>query len=176
VPRREETALIQRAKEYDQAAWVEIYERYKHSIYNYIYYRVNETALAEDLTQEVFVRALESIDSFTPRGISISAWLYRMAHNLVADHYRRDRELPLDERLVVPDEGTGELAERRLAHVELRKALSRLTGDQQEVIILKFVDRLSNAKVAQIMGKTEGAIKSLQHRALASLRRALGEK
>ncbi len=169
----EEKQLVRRAKENDKSAWEEIYERHKQQIYRYICYHVGDDLLAEDLMQDVFARALDSIGSFTFRGVGLVAWLLRIARNLVIDQYRRQPEHPplaLEEELM---EGIGgspeEILERKLTSQELRDSLSHLTEKQREVIILKFVDGLSNAEVAQVMGKTEGAIKSLQHRALTSL-------
>lgn len=177
---QDERELIRRAKEYDPAAFAEIYERYYQKIYNYIYYRVSDGTTAEDLCSEVFVKALEAIDSYTFKGIPFSAWLYRIASNLVIDHYRRQPPQPdmpwEDSQPLVAHDNPGERLEREFDHQELRAALRGLTSDQQQVIILKFVDGLSNNEVAHILGKTEGAVKSLQHRALASLGRLMGEK
>lgn len=174
---QDERKLVQRAKECDPGAFAEIYERYYQKIYNYIYYRVSDGETAEDLCSEVFVKALEAIDSYTFQGVPFSAWLYRIAGNLVIDHYRRQpkqTEISLeDSRPLVADENPGVNLERHFNHQELRRALQGLTSDQQQVIVLKFVDGLSNNEVAQILGKTEGAVKSLQHRALASLGRLM---
>jgi RNA polymerase sigma-70 factor (ECF subfamily) len=174
---QEERELIRRAKEYDPGAFAAIYERYYQKIYNYIYYRVSDGVMAEDLCADVFVKALEAIDSYTFQGIPFSAWLYRIAGNLVIDHYRRQPTQPEtsleDTRPLVEEEGPGHSLERHFDHQELRRALHGLTSDQQQVVLLKFVDGLSNSEVAQILGKTEGAVKSLQHRALASLDRLM---
>lgn len=174
---QEERELIRRAKEYDPGAFAAIYERYYQKIYNYIYYRVSDGVMAEDLCADVFVKALEAIDSYTFQGIPFSAWLYRIAGNLVIDHYRRQPTQPEmsleDTRPLVEEEGSGHNLERHFDHQELRRALHGLTSDQQQVVLLKFVDGLSNNEVAQILGKTEGAVKSLQHRALASLDRLM---
>lgn len=175
----DERELIRRAQEYDPGAFAEIYERYYQRIYNYIYYRVSDNATTEDICSEVFIRALEAIDSFTFQGVPFSAWLYRIASNLVIDHYRRQPQqpdVPLDEsRPLVLDENPDPNLEQHFNQQQLRQALKGLTSDQQQVVILKFVDGLSNSEVAQILGKTEGAVKSLQHRALASLGRLMGE-
>jgi RNA polymerase sigma-70 factor (ECF subfamily) len=156
----------------------EIYERYHAGVYKYIFYRVGDQSLAEDLTMEVFVKAIEAIDTYNYRGVPFSAWLYRIASNLVIDYFRRQPvrpELTLEEKLVAAGDGSSEKLETAFSHQELQRALSELTDDQQQVIVLKFADGLSNYEVAQILGKTEGAVKSLQHRALASLGRTLGE-
>jgi len=178
VEARGERALIERAKEWDKGAWAEIYERHKQSIYRYVYYRVGDEGLAEELTGEVFLRALESIESFTFRGVSLVGWLYRIAKHLVIDHHREQRQqldVSLDEDVAVTEEGPGEIADKRRTCEQLEKALGQLTQEQREVVILRIIDGLPLAEVAQVMGKTRGAIKSLQHRGLASLRRILKE-
>jgi RNA polymerase sigma-70 factor (ECF subfamily) len=175
----DERELIGRAKEYDPVAFAQIYERHYQSIYNYVYYRVGDSPLAEDLTADVFVKALESIESFTFRGVPISSWLYRIANNLIIDYFRLHPQppaLPLEEVLIAAGEGPGEVVEKDLTHQQLAQALKCLTDEQREVIILKFVERLSNPQVAEILGKTEGAIKALQHRALGKLGRALSSQ
>lgn len=172
----DERALLQRAREYDAAALGEIYDRYSVKIYNYIYHRLGDAHLAEDLTADVFVKMLEAIRSSVPWRISFSGWLYRIAHNVVIDYLRRHREEMesyLDERLIAAGESPTIALERKLMRQQLRAAISRLNEDYQQVIILKFVEGLSNAEVAQILGRSEGAVKSLQHRALTSLRRIM---
>ena len=172
----DEPSLIERAKRYDPKAISELYKRHVQKIYRYIYYRVGDVNVAEDLTAEVFLRALEGLEGFTYRGIPFSAWLHRIAHARVMDHFRRRgrrEHLPLDERLVAKGKGPQATVEARLDHEELQSAIAQLTTDQQRVIILKFVEGLSNAEVAHILGKSEGAVKSLQHRALNSLQRIM---
>jgi RNA polymerase sigma-70 factor, ECF subfamily len=174
-----EHELIRRAQDYDPEAFGEIYERYYNGVYKYIYYRVGEQGLAEDLTMEVFVKTMEAIDGFAFRGVPFSAWLYRIASNLVIDHFRRQPVQPamsLEERLVAEVDHSKQALESEFTHQALRRALAELTEDQQQVVVLKFVDGLSNQEVAQVLGKSEGAIKSLQHRALASLGRVLGDE
>lgn len=178
-PVHEEHDLVRRAQDFDPVAFGEIYERYYIGLYKYIYYRVGDQTAAEDLAMEVFVKAMEALDAFTFRGIPFSAWLYRIASNLVIDYFRRQPSQPslsLEEKLVAAAEHPTPLMDQEFSHHALRAALADLTDDQQQVIILKFVDGLSNIEVAQILGKTEGAVKSLQHRALASLGRVLGEQ
>jgi RNA polymerase sigma-70 factor, ECF subfamily len=169
-------SLLERVQEYDPSALGEIYDQYASRIYNYIYYRLGDPHLAEDLTGTVFTKMLEAIQTSKSWNVSFSGWLYRIAHNLVVDYFRRqqqDRGAPLDERLVASDQDPVKTVERRLENARLREALSQLTEEQEQVVSLKFVEGLSNLEVARVMGKTEGAIKSLQFRALASLRRIL---
>lgn len=172
----QDDSLLQRVQEYDASALGEIYDRYAGRIYNYIYYRLGDALLAEDLTGTVFLKMLEAIQSSRCWNVSFSGWLYRIAHNLVVDHFRRgqqDRVASLDEHLVASDEDPARAVERQLEGDRLRRAIGRLTREQGLVIALKFGDGLSNAEVAEMIGKSEGAIKSLQFRAMASLRRIL---
>ncbi|MFQ6057389.1 MAG: sigma-70 family RNA polymerase sigma factor [Anaerolineae bacterium] len=174
----DEKRLLERAREYDPVALGQIYDQYSVKIYNYIYYRLGDARLAEDLTADVFLKMLEAVKASAAWKISLSGWLYRIAHNLVIDYFRRQprREaLPLDERLIAAQNSPAIGLESVLAQQRLRAAISRLTEDQQQVIILKFVEDMSNAEVAEILGKSEGAVKALQHRALAALRRIMGE-
>ena len=174
---KDESQLIQRAQQHDSAAFGEIYHRYAQSIFQYFYYRTGETQTAEDLTAEVFLRALESISTYQDRGFPLSVWLFRIAHARLIDHWRRTQRRPQveleDEQMGVHayvEEPSGDV----LADQELLVALRQLTDDQYQVLALRFVQDLDNTTVATILGKTEGAVKSLQHRALASLARLLG--
>jgi RNA polymerase sigma-70 factor (ECF subfamily) len=176
---RDETSLLERAREYDQAALIEIYDLHSRRIYNYIYHRLGDVHLAEDLTAEVFVRMLEAAQSRKFARTSLSAWLYRIAHNLVVDHFRiqSQREVePLDERLRVAIDDLTVVVEAKLAQQRLRAALSHLTQEQQQVIILRFGEGLSAPQVAEVLGKSEGAVRAQQHRALEMLRRTLEGK
>jgi RNA polymerase sigma-70 factor (ECF subfamily) len=175
----DESALLSRAREYDQTAIAEIYDRYSLRIYHYINHRVGNAGLAEDLTATVFMHMLEAIRSSRAWQKSFSGWLYRIAHNLVVDYYRAghvDRNVPLDDQPISSDENLTDVAERSLIQQRLREAIGQLTEEQSLVITLKFVEGLSNAEAAKLLGKTEGAIKSLQFRALAALRRLIDEE
>ena len=173
---KDESALLNRAREYDQAAIAEIYDRYSLRIYNYIYHRLGNAHLAEDLTANVFLRMLEAIRSSRAWQTSFSGWLYRIAHNLVVDYFRAGQqdEVPLEEWPIPSREHPADIAERSLTQQRLRSAVGQLTGEQNVVITLKFLEGMSNAEVARVLGKSEGAVKSLQFRALASLRRMIG--
>jgi len=166
--------LVKRIKK-DPSAFGLVYERYITKIYNYVYYRVGNHHDAEDLTSRVFYRALTHIKDYSDRGVPFSAWLYRIAHNLVAnwhrDHARR-QDLALEDVILVGaafemPEWVAETNEQRRW---LLAAIRHLPEERQELLILKFVEQLSNAEVGQIMGRTEGAIKSLYHRTLLALR------
>jgi RNA polymerase sigma-70 factor (ECF subfamily) len=154
-----------------------LYDRYAPQMYAYIYRRVDDAALAEDLTGETFVRMLRAIREDHAWRTSFRAWLYRIAHNLIIDHARREPpapHLPLEESLLPAPEGdpVGS-AEDGEAGEALRGALAQLTPDQQEVLALRFGEGLTAREVGQITKRTTGAVQALQHRALASLRRLL---
>lgn len=171
----DEAGLIQRAKNGDATAFAEIYDRCQPAIYRYIFYQVNDVAVAEDLTGEVFVRLVEKIDRFTYRDRPLLAWLYTIARNLVTDHYRRAGRYPSppNGRQAPHTPDLEETVEHRLAQRRLAAAITHLTEDQRQVVILKFVEGLDNETVARMLGKSVGAVKTLQHRALAALRRIL---
>jgi len=172
----DETALLERAKAYDATALAELYDRYAPRMYAYIYRRVSNAALAEDLTGELFLRVLQAIQNEQAWRDSLTAWLYRIAHNLVVDHYRRKPPQPplsLDEALVSPDGDPASTAEDALARQRLRAALGCLTLEQQEVLALRFGEGLTARETAQVIQKTTGSVEALQHRALATLRRIL---
>jgi len=170
----DEDALT-RAAEGDSEAFGVLYDRYVARIYNYIYYRTGNQHDAEDLTSRVFTRAMRHISNYQDRGVPFSAWLYRIAHNLVANWHRdnsRRQEVALDDTYRTGSDG--ELPESVLMRTEeedtLLSIIHHLPEDRQQLLILKFVEHLSNAEIGRIMGRTEGAIKSLYHRTLLSLR------
>lgn len=177
VNREDEAALVQRAK-HDPRAFGELYEHHVDRIYTYIYYRTGSQQDAEDLTARTFYRALDSIGRYTDRGVPFSAWLYRIAHNLVANWHRdrsRRRELSLEDHIVLSNEAENpehqaEIGEKREA---LLGAIRRLPKDRQLLLLLKFMEALPNAQIGRIMGRSEGAIKSLYHRTLVALREDL---
>ena len=171
-------ALVERAQEGDGEAFGRLYDAYVDTVYRYIYYRVSSKALAEDLTQETFLRALRRISTFTWQGRDFGAWLVTIARNLVADHFKSSRF-----RLEVT---TGEMLDSNecerspedsvlesLSNAALLDAVHRLNPQQQECVTLRFLQGLSVAETARIMGKNEGAIKTLQYRAVRTLARLL---
>ena len=173
---QDEASLLERAKEYESSALSEIYDRYHVRIYNYIYRRVGNVHLAEDLTAEVFVRMLQAAQSDKFARTSLSAWLYRIAHNLIVDSFRAQSQWevqPWDERLRAAMDDPTVALEAKLAQQGLRAALSRLTQEQQQVIVLRFGEGLTAPQIAEILDTSEGAVRALQHRALAAMRRAM---
>jgi RNA polymerase sigma-70 factor (ECF subfamily) len=177
----DEKSLIDAAKK-DPASFGKLYKRYVEKIYNYIYFRTGSTKDAEDLTGKVFFKALNHIKGYRHMGLPFSAWLYRIAHNLVANYHRdrsRKREISLDN---VPSQNLSHGSpqpEARVVHNEevanLMETISTLADNRQELLILKFIDQLSNAEIGQIMRKSEGAIKSLYHRTLLELREKMNK-
>jgi RNA polymerase sigma-70 factor (ECF subfamily) len=173
----EESELIQLAKT-DPDAFGEIYERYVKRIYNYVFYRTGNHHEAEDLTARVFQRALQHIHKYEDRGVPFSAWLYRIAHNLVVNWHRdrsRRKIVPLDELIIstLGREAPEYVTERREETDLLLEAIRHLPDDRQQLLILKFVERLPNAEIGEIMGRSEGAVKSLYHRTLIALRKEI---
>jgi RNA polymerase sigma-70 factor (ECF subfamily) len=159
----------------DKEAFGFLYERYVGRIYTYIYYRTGNMHDAEDLTARVFYRAIEHIGRYRQRGVPFSAWLYRIAHNLVANWHRdrqRRQEVSIDEVLNLQEKlDPPEVTMLNRMDVErMMKVIQSLSPERQELIILKFVQELSNAEIGRIMRRSEGAVKSLYHRTLLSLR------
>jgi RNA polymerase sigma-70 factor (ECF subfamily) len=170
--------LVERAQAGESEAFGRLYDHYADTVYRYIYYRVGSRATAEDLTSETFLRALRRIGTFTWQGRDFGAWLVTIARNLVADHFKSSRF-----RLEVT---TGEMLDsnecerspedsvlERLSNAALLEAVGRLNAQQQECVTLRFLQGLSVAETARIMGKNEGAIKTLQYRAVRTLARLL---
>jgi RNA polymerase sigma-70 factor (ECF subfamily) len=173
-----EDTVLERAVQGDQEAFSALYEQYVGRIYNYVLYRTGNPSDAEDITARVFHRALNHIQRYQFQGVPFSAWLYRIAHNLVANWHRdnsRRQEVPLEDH--VPWIGGGNHPESALVDGQelegLVRAIRTLSPERQHLIVLKFVEHLSNAEIAVIMGKSEGAIKSLYHRTLLALREVM---
>lgn len=173
-----EAGLIARAKRGDETAVSQLYRRYAPGIYGYIASRVGDSAVADDLTSEVFLRALEGLPQFEYRDISIASWLYRIANARMADHFRqqaRRRTVPLEERLLPGQDGFDQEVEAHMKMEQLSEAIERLTAEQHQVILLRFVAGLKLKEVAYAMDKSTDAIKMLQLRALTRLRQVVAE-
>jgi RNA polymerase sigma-70 factor (ECF subfamily) len=175
VEEKSESELISLASEGDPEAFGLLYERYIDQIYNYIYFRTSNGKDAEDLCSRVFLRALRHIKRYEDRGYPFSAWLYRIAHNLVVNWYRdsnRTEDLSLVEKYPAPTT-VGSVEDRiedRDETEKLMEIISDLPDDRRELLILKHVEGMTNAEIGEIMDRTEGAIKALYHRTLESLR------
>jgi RNA polymerase sigma-70 factor, ECF subfamily len=177
---REEIArLVELAQGGDRDALEELYLIHFDRIYGYLHLSVGNRHDAEDLTTQTFMKMLESIKKFRWRSAPFSAWLFRIAHNLAMDHFRASRRLQPEEKVPEPvgeEEPSAEAAAlQSLGRQSMLELIEDLSQDQKQVLTLKFVFNLKNAEVATVLGKTEGAIKSLQHRALVSLQKRIGE-
>ncbi len=172
----DERALVTRAARGDSQAFAGLYDRFVEKIYKYVYYRVGTVVQAEELTSQVFLKAWESIRGYRWTERPFAAWLYRIAHNLVIDYFRTHRPLVSIDELPLSDENLVDLDDVVQQHSDadmLRKAITHLTDDQQQVIVLKFLEGYSTEEIARMMGKDAGAIRALQHRALAALQKML---
>jgi RNA polymerase sigma-70 factor (ECF subfamily) len=172
--------IVTRAQGGDPEAFGQLYDRYVDVVYRYVQYRVSNAALAEDLTSETFLRALRRITSYTWQGRDFGAWLVTIARNLIADHYKSGRyrlELATSDLVEAGADRSEEGPENEvltgITNGVLLEAVKRLNPEQQECIALRFLQGMSVAETAQIMGKNEGAIKALQYRAVKSLSRLL---
>jgi RNA polymerase sigma-70 factor (ECF subfamily) len=180
-PEFNEEEVLLHASQGDRDSFGLLYERYIDRIFNYVYYRTGNTHDAEDLTARVFQRAMNHIHNYTDRGVPFSAWLYRIAHNLIANWHRdrsRRQEIPLNEVPVLPsrEDRPETTLVRSQEQDSLLRLIRQLPPERQTLLILKFVENMSNAEIGQIMGRSEGAVKSLYHRTLLALRDELGDQ
>jgi RNA polymerase sigma-70 factor (ECF subfamily) len=173
-----EAQLLEQAKRFDPDALRTLHNRLYEPIYRYVHFKVSDPQASEDLTSEVFLRLLEALKRGKMWKTTPDAWVFGIARNVVADHYRkgsRRSEVTLDESLALPDKQN--LTQRVIVaeqHQELAQAITELTDEQRDVVLLRFMEGLSINDVAEILGKTPGAIKGLQHRALRALSEAMG--
>ncbi len=170
-------ALVERAQQGNREALEELYLVHFDRIYSYLHVTVGNRHDAEDLTTQTFLKMLESIGRFRWQSAPFSAWLFRIAHNLSMDHFRANRRWQPEEEVPEPDADDSTSAEtgalESIGQKSMLALIDELSGEQQQVLTLKFVFNFSNAEAATILDKTEGAIKSLQHRALVSLQKQL---
>jgi RNA polymerase sigma-70 factor, ECF subfamily len=175
-----EDAVIRRAQALDPGALAELYDRHFDGIYRYLFTRLRHQADAEDLTEQVFLKMVDSIQRYRPRGVAFSSWLYRIAHNLLVDRYRRAGkeavELSRDLRDHRPQADPAAMAQSSEDRRRLFAAIQRLTPEQQQVITMRYIDNLEVEEIARLTHRRAGAIHSMQHRALASLYRFLLEQ
>jgi RNA polymerase sigma-70 factor (ECF subfamily) len=173
-------ALVDRAQKGERAALEELYLIHFDRIYSYLHVSVGNRHDAEDLTTQTFLKMLESIKKFRWQSAPFSAWLFRIAHNLAMDHFRANRRWQPEEEVPEPEPDEVTSAETGALESIGRKSMLELIEDlspeQQQVLTLKIVFNFANAEAATILGKTEGAIKSLQHRALVSLQKQLEKR
>jgi len=174
-------ALVELAQGGDSEAFGQLYDHYVTGIFRYIYFRVGSTQLAEDLTAETFLRALRSLHTFQWKGKDFSAWLTTIARNLINDHFKSRRvrsEFSTDSFPDRADAGRGpeEDVLSSLSNEELMHAVGSLPDDQRDCVLMRFVQELSIAETAQVLGRSEGAIKQLQLRAVRSLAKMLKQE
>ncbi len=176
----EDGALVSRAKE-EREAFEALYVKYLKKVYTYIYYRVGNADDAEDITESVFLHALIHLNRYQDRGIPFSAWLLRIAHNLVANWHRSssrhravglDAAEPLQDTTLTPEE----VVERQDEIREIRAMLETLSEERQQALILRYAEGMKHKEIGEVMGKSAGAVKVLIHRSLISLHRGLSEK
>jgi len=172
-PATDESKLISLSKQGDPEALASLYACYVERITRYVYSRVTDHQLAEDITSRIFLKMLEKLDTYQAGQSPVIAWLYRMAHNAVIDHYRTKKTfVSLDDvhpAEVRQEDGIEEKLELQIKSQQLRAALQLLTEEQQRVLILKFIDGLSTREIARQLGKRQGAVRGLQMRALQRL-------
>lgn len=174
--REPDGTLPRPGRAYDRQALADIYDEYHELIYRYVYRRVGDIDTARDLTADVFRSFLGAAHCGRCPNRSLRAWFYRSAHNAVIDYYRRQkhrRHASLEFVVLASEEDPIQTTEKEIMADAVRVALNELTADQQQVVALKFLEGLTNDEVSEVMEKSVGAVKSLQHRALASLRRHL---
>ena len=170
--------LVARAQSGDREAFGDLYERLAPKVYNYLYHQVDgRAALAEDLTEEVFVKVLEKLRRYQDRGLPFAAWVYRVAHNHLVDYFRtlpKHGVVSIDCCYDLSESKAEQSLDQALTHSELMKALKRLTDDQRRVVELRFLQGMNIYETSQIIGKSEDAVKKLQARGLMALQRVLG--
>jgi RNA polymerase sigma-70 factor (ECF subfamily) len=178
VELKREQALIRAAQKGDESALSEIYNAYVDNIYRYFLYRVDGTETAQDLTAEVFLRVVEGINDYQDREVPVLAWIYRIAHARLVDHYRQQRQNheDLDDVELSTEDDLDGVLMKTYHQEQVRQALQSLTSDQQQVIILRFIEGYSLQKTAETLGKKIGAVKVMQHRALEALSRGLSKQ
>ncbi|MCX7852385.1 MAG: sigma-70 family RNA polymerase sigma factor [Caldilineales bacterium] len=173
----DQASLLAGARQRDPQVLAAIYETYAPKIYAYIYRHVGDPYLAEDLTSGVFLKMLEALERERFAQDALQAWLYRIAHNIIIDDARQQQRRPtgeLHDGLSLPPEADPDyLVGRKLENEHIRRALDQLTPEQKEVIILRFGEGMTAPQVAHILGKSEEAVRALQRRGLANLRRLL---
>jgi|SRR5579859_354747 len=171
-------ALIQRAQKHDADAVAELYHRYSGLIYRFCLFRVPDEALAQDLTADVFLNMVESLPKYVDRGLPFAAWLFRIAHHRLVDHYRREERHPMEELTdSLPDiqPGLEATAAQHMEAQRLSRAMAQLSYDYRLILQLRFVEGFDLAQSALTMQKSVGAAKVMQHRALRELARLLAQ-
>jgi RNA polymerase sigma-70 factor (ECF subfamily) len=175
--RDSEKALVQRSVRGDQSAFAALYEMHVERVYRHVRYQVVDGHDAEDITQDVFIKAWKSIHKYKPTGAPFVAWLIVVARNAVTDYFRSRKNVRVLDDTSEPGGGTDPVAsvETDFGRDEVREAIVRLQGDKRSVVVMRFIDGFSYEEIGRALGKTEGAIRVIQHRALRELRGILDE-
>jgi len=174
----DDAQLLKQSQEGDPEAYGVLYERYAPRVFRYLYGHMSNRLDAEDLTEEVFLRVWRSISNYRDQGVPFLAYLFRIARNALIDHYRRNASTKQDasvEDIILRDQGPGpgEAVTSMLEHEKLRRTMGRLRDDYRTVLVLRFLGELSPEETAQVMGRSAGAVRVLQHRALLALRKLM---
>lgn len=175
-----EEKLVKKAQKGETEAFGQLYDNHIEPIYRFVYLKVGQKADAEDIAQQVFINAWQNINHYEPRGFPFSSWLYKIAHNTVIDYYRTrknysdiDIETIAETSLDAPISRMADQIDQQLDLIEIKRAIKMLPAEYQTVVIMKFVEDLPNKEIAKILGKTEGALRVVQHRALKQLKKQL---
>ena len=173
----QEDSLVERAVNGDRAAFAALYDKCIEQVYRHVYYRTPSQSDAEDITQEVFIRAWKAINKYKKTGAPFVAWLLAIAHNLIVDYYKARKKLvSLEEAAAFSqtDETSPEaMTEASLNRSYIKNAIFKLKGEKQKVILMRFIDGFSYGEIAKVLNKSEGAVRVIQYRALNDLRRVL---
>jgi len=173
-----EKDVVSRAIKGDGKAFAQLYEEHFDKIYRYVYLKVGNEAEAEDLTQDVFVKALEAIGSYRWRNLPFASWIFRIAHNQVIDYFRKQGkvekvDLEDDDAVPADESNPAHIAEQKFEIAELRENIKKLSPSQREVISLRFGAELSTAEIAEALGKSAGTVKALQYNGIVALRKMM---
>ena len=181
-PNQDERSLVDRAVAGDTDAFGELYSQNLDAIFRYIFYRTGHQQDAEDLTEHVFIKVWEALPGYRDFGHPFKSWLYRIAHNVVIDHHRRQRtqsESIQEVYVELRERSTATALSEVIRNEDMAKlthAILSLSSEQQQVIVLRFIEDLSHAEIAHILGKNEGSCRMIQHRALAALNNLLSSE
>jgi RNA polymerase sigma-70 factor (ECF subfamily) len=175
----QELALVERAIAGDAESFGQLYDHYIDRIYRHLYYRVGHPVEAEDLAAQVFLKAWNAIGRYRPMGRPFGVWLLSIAHNLLVDHYRAQRDSSSIDDVIIPADDSADpvtLAEKSFASANLRQAIKKLKRDQQVVVVMRYIDGVDYSDIAAFLNKSEGAVRVILHRALLSLRGIMGQE
>lgn len=174
-----ENSLIKKAQGGEAASFGDLYDHYSKPIYRYVFLKTSHKSLAEDITHEVFLSAWQNINNYSFQGFPFSSWLYQIARNRVIDHYRTRKELinldDLEEKNVELVNQSDFQIDQNLTMEKIKAGLSNLPEDQKDVIIMRFINDLSTPEISSIINKSEGAVRLIQHRAIANLKKILND-